>query len=83
MKWIRGNIRLNTCSESPAVSSANPEMASQATTLRHMEMQRSVITGALCDWTISYADVVPLISFDSALHVSCGLDYVHTRAVQV
>lgn len=77
------NIRLNTRSDSPVASCADPEMAFPTAPLRHMEMQCSVITGALCDRIISYADVVPLISFDLALHVSCGLDYVHTRAVQV
>lgn len=43
----------------------------------------TVVTGALCDWSSSYANALPLISFDSALHISCGLDYVHTRTVQV
>lgn len=32
---------------------------------------------ALCHWTISYADAKPLISFDSALQVSCA----HTRGL--
>lgn len=61
----------------------NPETVCPTATLRHMEMQCSVITGALCGFTISYANVVPLISFDSVLHVSSRLDYVHMRAVQV
>ena len=44
-----------------------------------METRRPVITGALCDRNISNANAVPLISFDSALHVSCGLHNVHMR----
>lgn len=49
VKWMEVNIRLSARSESPAASSADPEMAFPTAPLRHMEMQRSVITGALCD----------------------------------
>lgn len=37
---------------------------------------------ALCERIISYADTVSMSSFDSTLHVSSGLQDVHTRAVQ-
>lgn len=59
--------------ELAAVSSANPEMTYRtATLLCLMEIQWSVITGALCDSTISYANVVPLLSFDSASTLAVG-----------
>lgn len=45
---------------------------------RHVRM----VWGALCDRSISYADIVLVSSFDSTLHVSSGLQDVHRRAVQ-
>lgn len=71
--------KYKNCNESTAMTTANAEKKKKNVTWRrHVRM----VWGALCDRSISYADIVPVSSFDSTLHVSSGLQDVHRRAVQ-